>query len=93
MHVGDGDAWLKFNSTRNVHNKNFTQACLLIRYEKNAHSKEAKREKSHSGGRGTRVSDMSFLLLSLENTTSNSLTFTLRGKQSSFLFSIRQQHA
>lgn len=66
MHVGDGDAWLKFNSTRNVHNKNFTQVCLLITYEKNAHSKEAKREKSHSGGRGTRVLDMAFLLLSLE---------------------------
>ena len=64
MHVGDGDAWLKFNSIRNVRNKNFAQGCRLIRYEKNAHSTEAKREKSHSGGGGTRILGMSFLLLS-----------------------------
>lgn len=62
MHAGDGDAGLKFNSIRNVHNKNFTH---IIRCEKNAHSNEAKRGKSYSGGRGTRLSDISFLLLPL----------------------------
>lgn len=64
MHVGDGDAWLKFYSIRNVYNKSFSQGYLLIRYKKHAHRNETKGEKSHCGG-GTRISGMSFLPLSL----------------------------
>lgn len=64
MHVGDGDAWLKFYSIRNVYNKSFTLGYLLIRYKKHAHRNETKGEKSHCGG-GTRISSMSFLPLSL----------------------------
>lgn len=47
IHVGEDDPWLKFQPIRNVHNKNFTQGCLLFKYEKIHTVMKPKEKKKH----------------------------------------------